>query len=119
MDSNIKEDTFDQFLKDRYTPKAPSNLAYRIIEASQSMPQERGRDWFAGIGAFSRKIGQLFQTLQPAVIFASVIMLSVGVFGFSLYKTDIMQVEQAAEYYSEADEVALAFYLDDIFEVGY
>lgn len=109
----------DQLLKDRYMPEAPSNLASRIIDASKNMPQDHDKSWSLGLGGVLEGFTQLFKIPQPAFVFASVALLSVCALGLSVYNTELMNVEPTPEYYQEAEEVELAFYLDDIFEVDY
>ena len=109
----------DQLLKDRYMPEAPSNLSARIIDASKHMPQDGAKVRLPDIGGVLRGFGQLFKIPQPAFVFASVVVLSVGSLGLSVYNTDLMNVEPTVDYYQETDEVELAFYLDDIFETDY
>ena len=106
---------FDQFLKSRYVPDAPSNLAARIVEASKAQVQPD--PWFVKVLGSFKAIGRLFAIPQPAMALAAVVVLSIG--GLGVYNTDLLTVEPTAEYYSEAEEVELAFYLDDIFETTY
>ena len=106
---------FDQFLKSRYVPDAPSNLAARIVEASKT--QVRPEPWFVKALGPLKTVGRLFAIPQPAMVLAAVVVLSIG--GLGVYNTDLLTVEPTSEYYSEAEEVELAFYLDDIFETAY
>lgn len=107
---------FDQLLEKRHTPEAPSNLSARIIEASRNLSQEAKQPWFAGVLEFM----QGFAIPQPALAFAMVLVLGLSAtFGVGIYGNQILSVEPTATYYSEADDVELAFYLDDIFEVDY
>ena len=111
--SNDKE--FDAFLRTRHVPEAPSNLAHRIIEAAQNQPSSV--PFYVKVFGGLRRFGQIFAIPQPAFVLAAVVVLSVG--GLGLYNSDAFLVEPTAEFYNEAEEVELAFYLDDIFEVDY
>ena len=133
-DMNDERD-FDQLLEKRYVPDAPSNLSARIIEASCHLPQERGCPLFSGVLGFVRGFavrggavwgGAVWQPafVQPARVLATVVVtvlvLGLGVnFGVDFYGEEPLSAESTAVYYSEGDDVELAFYLDDIFDVGY
>lgn len=106
---------FNQLLERRHVPDAPSNLASRIIEASKA--QKRPVPFYLKMLSPLKDVGQWFASPQPALAFATVAVLSVVGLGF--YNSDITTVEQPNEYYSEAEEVELAFYLDDVFEMDY
>lgn len=107
---------FDQLLEKRHVPEAPSNLSARIIEASRNLPQDRKKPFFEGFGALL----QGFSVPQPAFAFVVVLVLGLGAtIGVGIYGEKLLTVEPTQEYYSQSDDVALAFYLDDIFEVDY
>lgn len=111
----MDEREFDQLLRDRYVPEVPSNLAHRIIEAAQAQPIVVPFH-VRGLAKVRRFLG-FFAIPQPVFVLAAVAVLSVGAVGF--YSSDALVVEPTAEYYQEAEEVELAFYLDDIFETDY
>ena len=108
----------DQLLETRHVPQAPSNLSARIIEASKAMPQESKKPWLAGLkGLFAG-----FEFSQPALVMGMILILTVGATaGVGFYSGLLLSEEPESDmaFYSEADEVDLAFYLDDIFEVDY
>ncbi len=108
---------FDQLLEKRHVPDASSNLSARIIEASRNLPQEAKKPWFAGLQGFM----QGFSIPQPALVMGMILILSVGATaGVGFYGGQLLSEEPTATtYYSEADDVELAFYLDDIFDVDY
>ena len=114
MDSMRDEREFDQFLRTRHVPEAPSNLSHRIIEAAkeQSVPKPS-----YSVMEKLRQFMGVFSIPQPAFVLAAVVVLSIG--GVGLYNSDALLVEPTAEFYSEAEEVELAFYLDDIFATDY
>ena len=109
------EREFDEFLKSRHVPDAPSNLAHRIIEAAQNQPAVV--PLYVKVFVTLRKLLNIFSIPQPAFVLAAVVILSIG--GVGLYSSDALVVEPTSEYYSEAEEVELAFYLDDIFATDY
>ena len=111
--SNDKE--FDAFLKTRHVPDAPSNLEHRIIAAAQNQPSSV--PLHVKVFGALRRFAQIFAIPQPAFVLAAVVVLSIG--GLGLYNSDAFLVEPATEFYNEAEEVELAFYLDDIFATDY
>jgi len=115
MVNGMNEREFDQLLRARHVPEAPSNLAHRIIEAAQNQPSSV--PFHVKALAKFRAFLNAFAIPQPAFVLAAVAVLSVGAVG--LYGSDALIVEPTVEYYQEAEEVELAFYLDDIFEVDY
>lgn len=112
---------FDQLLKDRHVPDASSNLSSRIIEASRTLPQESKQPLFAGVREFMQGFARSFAVPQPALVMGMILILSVGATaGVGFYGGRLLSEEpEAVSYYSEADDVELAFYLDDIFEIDY
>lgn len=70
----LDDTQFDNFLRTRYVPEPPTNLAYRIIEAAKPRGQERGFTW----AAFQRVVSEIFVIPQPA--FAMAVVLMIGVY---------------------------------------
>jgi len=115
MDSMKDEREFEQFLRSRHVPDAPSNLTHRIIQGAKD--QSSSVSFPVKVIEKIRQFAKVFAIPQPAFVLAAVAVLSIGAVGF--YSSDALVVEPTAEYYQAAEEVELAFYLDDIFETDY
>ncbi len=102
-------DDFDRFLKTRHVPDAPSNLSHRIIEASQALDRKASRRNGILRGALDTVAGW-FSIPKPAYAFACVAVLMLGL---AMFMGDYSLLETSSVQ-ETPDDVALAFYVDDI-----
>lgn len=128
MDRDIFDDQLDALLVQRQVPEMRSNLAYRIIEASHNVPQERGglagvlaRGEALGLAFLKGVAGVLDYVVIPKPAFAMaavVIMLGGVVLGANTGGlTGVLSgVESAASY--DSSDVETFIMATDSFEYG-
>lgn len=114
----MDEQELNTFLKTRHVPDAPSNLATRIIAESRKASQGNA-GWLAGVQSWANGFAQSFVMPQPALVLGAFALLALGglgVFGVASLPSADMPSEEIYEMYAEADDISLAFYVEDIFE---
>lgn len=112
---NMSEQQFDTFLKTRMVPRAPSNLSTRIIDQAR-----KDADVQANKPSLGSRLGQFLQGFaipKPAYVLVASVVIFAGVGAIGI--VNIPPAELPSEIYvmfEESDDLALAFYVDDIFE---
>ena len=101
---------FDRFLKTRYVPSAPSNLAHRIVQASLKGDVVSSSVRKVGIGQWFSEFMEEFALPHPAVALGLFLLLGVGL---GIWGQDVSLLPNLT-----ADDLAMASEGEGCFETG-